>query len=199
MRAFVLAKLSPYGGEAGAASWEQAAVAEHVYEIKKRGDPVAAWHAHLARAVGDVVRGLGAQVQLSRGDAQALVAALQSSDEDLQKEAVRLASERRERAAVLPLIALLKGDDRAARDRAIGALGAIGDLRAVRPLTEVAHFRDVGDLPKILDALAAIGGDEARAYLEFVASGHDNREVRELAKEALGHLDRRQARDLSTR
>jgi hypothetical protein len=59
---------------------------------------------------------------------------------------------------------MLKSEDHALRDRAIGALAAIGDPRAVRPLTEVARFRDLTDLPKVLDALATIGGPEARAY-----------------------------------
>jgi hypothetical protein len=35
------------------------------------------------------------------------------------------------------------------------------------------------------------GGDEARAYLEFVASGHESPEMRDLAKEALSHLEKR--------
>ncbi len=90
------------------------------------------------------------------------------------------------------LVKLLKSEDHDTRDRAIGALQEIGDKRAVRPLTEVARFRDLSDLPKVLDALAAIGGDEARSYLEFVASGHDSVEIRDLAKQALTHLERRQ-------
>jgi len=113
---------------------------------------------------------------------------------------MRLAAERKEAAAVPSLVKRLKSDDHAVRDRAIGALAAIGDTRAVRPLTEVAKFNDLGDLPKVLDALATIGGPEARSYLEFVASGHDSSEMRDLAKEALVHLDRRQAekmRDMS--
>jgi len=89
------------------------------------------------------------------------------------------------------LIRLLRSDDAAMRDRAIGALAAIRDRRAVKPLTEVARFRDVSDLPKVLDAVAAIGGDEARSYLEFVASGHEDLEIREIAKQALGHLEQR--------
>jgi hypothetical protein len=194
MRAFVVAKLTPVGE---GLPFEQAAVAERMYEIKTRGDATAAWRAHAHRAVEDVVRGVGARARLARGDAAGIVAALSGSDEDLRDEAMRVAGERRERAAVPQLIVLLKSEDRAVRDRALGALASIGDPRAVRPLTEVAHFRDVTELPKVLDALSAIGGDEARAYLEFVASGHENPEMRELAKTALSHLERRQ-RDAST-
>jgi hypothetical protein len=188
MRAFVQARATPL--EPNGLTFEQAAVAERVYTLKERGALAEAWRAHAARAVEDVVRGLGERVHLAAGDARALVQALDGPDEDLQKEAVRLAGERRERAAVPSLVAMLKNEDSTARDRAIGALGAIGDARAVRPLTEVARFRDVGDLPKVLDALASIGGPESRAYLEFVASGHEDAEIRELAKQALSHLER---------
>jgi hypothetical protein len=111
----------------------------------------------------------------------------------LREEAIHLAGERREKQAVPSLTKLLKSDDHDLRDAAIGALGAIGDVRAVRPLTEVAQFRDIAELPKILDALARIGGDEARAYLEFVASGHESPEIRDLAKQSLERMARRSA------
>ncbi|HUS63372.1 MAG TPA: HEAT repeat domain-containing protein [Kofleriaceae bacterium] len=198
MRALVSARLTPIGAEVGALGFEQAAVAERTYEIATRGDPGKAWQAHALRAVEDVVRGAGARARLSTSDASGLVAAIDGADEDLREEAIRLAGERKETSAVPSLIKLLKSEDHATRDRAIGALSTIGDPRAVKPLTEVARFRDHSDLPKVLDALAAIGGEESRAYLEFVASGHDNQEIRDLAKQSLTHLERRlKARDVA--
>jgi hypothetical protein len=198
LRALVDAKLSPVGSDPSALSFEQTALAERQYTPGKPGEP--AWQAHAERAIRDCVGGVGARVKLAAGDASAIVAAIDGADDDLREEGMRLAAERKEKNAVPALIRRLKSDDHAARDRAIGALAAIGDARAVRPLTEVAKFNDLSDLPKVLDALATIGGPEARSYLEFVASGHDNPEMRDLAKEALGHLDRRQAeksRDMS--
>jgi hypothetical protein len=194
MRAFVEAKLTPVSGPPDALSFEQAAVAERVYDLDKLGDRGAAFRAHAQRAVEDVVRGVGARAKLGRGTSAELLAALGGSDDDLREEAVRLAGERKEKSAVPALLSQLKSDDRPTRDAAIGALAAIGDPRAVKPLTELAHFRELDELPKILDALSAIGGDEARAYLEFVASGHDNPEMRKLAEEALRHLDARRAK-----
>lgn len=198
LRALVGAKLSPVGGEPGALSFEQTALAERAFEVGKPGEP--AWQAHAERAVRDCVGGVGARAKLAAGDARALVAALEGGDDDLREEATRLAAERREAAAVPALLKQLRSEDHAVRDRAIGALAAIGDARAVRPLTEVAKFNELGDLPKVLDALATIGGPEARSYLEFVASGHESAEMRDLAKEALAHLERREAerrRDMS--
>jgi HEAT repeat protein len=185
LRALVIAKVTPVGGELGALDFEQTAVAEREYALEQLGDPTVAWQAHVERAVSDVVSGVGSRVKLSTASPQALVAALDGQDGDLRQEGARLCAERKERACVMSLVKLLKSEDHDDRDRAIGALQSIGDARAVRPLTEVARFRDLSDLPKILDALAAIGGDEARSYLEFVASGHDSSEIRDLAKQAL--------------
>jgi hypothetical protein len=198
LRALVDARLSPLGGEPGVLTFAQTALAERPFDVGKPGEP--AWQAHAERAVRDCVSGVGARVKLAAGDARAIVAALDGSDEDLRDVAIRLAAERREATAVPSLIRRLKSDDHAVRDRAIGALAAIGDVRAVRPLTEVAKFNELGDLPKVLDALATIGGAEARSYLEFVASGHESAEMRDLAKQALVHLERREAerrRDMS--
>jgi hypothetical protein len=191
LRALVEARLSPVGAEPGALSFEQTALAERAYVPGAPGEP--GWQAHAERAVRDCVAVVGARVKLATGDARALVAAIDGKDDDLRDEAIRMAGDRRESAAVPSLLRRLKSDDHALRDRAIGALAAIGDRRAVRPLTEVAKFNEVTDLPKVLDALATLGGDEARSYLEFVGSGHDSPEIRDLAKEALVHLDRREA------
>jgi HEAT repeat protein len=191
LRALVMARLSPIGAAAGALSFEQTALAEREFVVGAPGEP--AWQAHAERAVQDCVGGVGARVKLASGDARALTAAIDGADDDLRDEAMRLAGDRREGEAVPALIRRLKGEDRAVRDRALGTLATIGDRRAVRPLTEVAKFQDVIDLPKVLDALATIGGPEARAYIEFVASGHESSEIRDLAKQALVHLDRREA------
>jgi len=198
LRALVNARLSPISSDPSALSFEQSALAEHAYTPGTKGEP--AWQAHAEHAIRDCVGGVGARLKLAGGDARVVVAAIDGSDDDLREEAMRLAADRKEKAAVPSLVKLLKSDDHAVRDRAIGALAAIGDARAVRPLTEVAKFNDLSDLPKVLDALATIGGSEARSYLEFVASGHDSAEMRDLAKEALTHLDRRQSernRDMS--
>lgn len=189
MHALIVASLTPLGADPGTLSFEQQALAEKLYAPELVPD----WQGTVDRAVRDCVAGLGARVKLADGNGAAIASAIDGSDEDLREEAMRIAAERRAPEAVPALIKRLKGEDPALRDRAIGALGEIGDARAVRPLTEVAKFYDVNDLPKVLDALATIGGPEARSYLEFVSSGHENPEMRELAKQALAHLDRREA------
>jgi hypothetical protein len=188
LRAYVVAHLMPVGAPIGTQSFDEAAAAERKVDRAHERDR-ALWREHLLRAVGDVLATLGGRVRLWNGPITAILSALSGKDEELREEAILITGERHVSAAVPSLLALIKGADSAVRDRAIGALAAIGDRRAVRPLTELAHFRDLDELPKVLDALSAIGGDEARAYLELVASGHESAEVRELAKRALSHLD----------
>ena len=202
LHAFVAAKLIPVAAEPGALSFEQAAAAEGVYDGDKdsAGGRTQARQRHAEHALEDVVRGLGARLKLAYGSSADLNRALDGKDEDLRDEAMRIASERRDRGLTDQVVKLLKesGSDQATRDRAIGTLGAIGDPRAVHPLTEAAQFRDWSELPKVLDARASIGGPEARAYLEFVATGHESDEIREMAKRALEHLQRHAA-DLGSR
>ena len=97
-------------------------------------------------------------------------------------------------AAVPALLELLKSDDAIARDGAIGALVALRDPRAVKPLTELGQFNDLDMMRRVIDAIGAIGGDEARAYLEMVADGHDVPGVRALAKDALRRMVRREGK-----
>jgi HEAT repeat protein len=89
------------------------------------------------------------------------------------------------------LLELLASPDPSIRDGAIGTLAELRDPRAVKPLTELARFGDHDMMRRIIDAIAAIGGEEARAYLQFVADGHDHPVIRDLARQALERLDRR--------
>lgn len=134
------------------------------------------------RLLGDMLDELGTRLRLYYDAPPIVVAALASRSHEVQLEAIEACGERQLPACTDPILPLLKQDDLDLRDRAIGALGRIGDRRAVRPLTEVTKFGEVDELPKILEALATIGGPEARAYLEFVASGHDQPSIRARAK-----------------
>lgn len=138
-----------------------------------------------ARLLGDVVEETGTRLRLYYDVPSSVVVGLGSASREVQLEAVDACGERKLGACTDPLIAMVRKDDLELRDRAVGALGKIGDKRAVRPLTEVSKFGELDELPKVLDAVAQIGGAEARAYLEFVAAGHDRKEMRELAKKQL--------------
>lgn len=111
---------------------------------------------------------------------------------DLQRliPAVEIAGRRRLAQTVPPLIALLKHREQEVADGAVGALVALGDRRAVKPLTHLSKLSDTARLARILDAIASLGGDEAHSFLEFVASGHDDEDIRFMATEALERMKR---------
>ncbi len=147
---------------------------------------------HAQRAIADVLGGVADDARLRSGDESVLLAALASTDTERRRAAVRAAGDRKSRAVVPKLIGLLKDPSEEVRDATLGALVQIGDPSAVKPMVSDIQFRDVDSMRKILDAVAQIGGREATEYLEFVAEGHDDAEVKAIAKKALERLRRKQ-------
>jgi hypothetical protein len=96
------------------------------------------------------------------------------------------------REEVPVLLDLLQHDHEATRDAALGALIALRERQAVARLTRNRSLRDRREMRKILEAVAILGGEEARDYLSFVADGHEDEEIRKLAADAKGRLERRQ-------
>ena len=111
---------------------------------------------------------------------------------DLQRlvPAVEIAGRRKLSETLPALIALLDHKEQTVSHSAVGALVALGDRRAVPPLTRLSKFSDTARLARILDAIASLGGDEAVSYLEFVASGHEDEDIRFMATEALERMKR---------
>jgi hypothetical protein len=139
---------------------------------------------HLEKAVREAVQGLDEQVRLLRGGNSTLVDALESPEPSVRVAAARELGERRAREAVEPLCSLLRREEGHVGEAAVGALAAIGDRRAVPCLIDWAGD-DEQRLVLVIDPLAAVGGDEARAFLEMVASGHESPGIRRVAEHAL--------------
>lgn len=78
------------------------------------------------------------------------------------------------------------------RDAAITALVALGDAAAVPALTELTDLADKTALTTIVEAVIAIGGDDARDYLSVMAS-HRDPAIAKHAREGIARLDRRAA------
>lgn len=76
------------------------------------------------------------------------------------------------------------------RDAAITALVALGDAEAVPALTELTDLADKTALTTIVEAVIAIGGDDARDYLS-VMSSHRDPSIAQHAREGLARLDKR--------
>ncbi len=154
--------------------------------------------AALEHALADASAALALRDGIRRGDQATVLAALSSEDTDVRVEAFRAMAERHMVSALPRLVELLHSQNHEIRDAAIGGMVELGDRRAVKPLVDMVEFSDLDMMRRIIDAVGMLGGDEARDYLEFVASGHETPAVRELAVEALDRLKRREAKAAGT-
>jgi hypothetical protein len=130
---------------------------------------------------------LAAAVVLTRGDDDAVLAALGSSDAEVRARAVQLAGSRRIRAAAAPIAAMLAapGVDDGTLLQVGGALASIGDPAAAGPMIDALRGRPPAVVGAMLHALGALGGREAEAYLITVREGHPEPSLREIARQAL--------------
>jgi len=76
------------------------------------------------------------------------------------------------------------------RDAAITALVALGDPRSVPALTAIADVGDPVLLTTIVEAVTAIGGEDAHDFVQVIAAHRDPR-IAEHARTALERMDRR--------
>lgn len=102
--------------------------------------------------------------------------------------ALSILAERRNPAALEPLIEKLKSDELDQVRRAIGGLLELRDVRAVPALIEASAAKDDMFQREIVFALGTLGGQEAEAYLQIVADGHDQPLMRASAQQALDEL-----------
>ncbi|HVV86707.1 MAG TPA: hypothetical protein VHE35_26800 [Kofleriaceae bacterium] len=91
------------------------------------------------------------------------------------------------RVALINAIAPHLAGDPDVRDAAIDALVATHDPHAVAPLTAITDVDDEAALIRIIAAVARLGGDDARDYLQVMTSHHD-RAVAFAARKALAAL-----------
>jgi hypothetical protein len=141
----------------------------------------------LERAAQDLI----VKEQIRHADLAAVLKVLDASDAEVRAVAFAAIGDRHLAGALPRLVELLRSPDELVRDGAIGALVALRDRRAVKPLTTLAEFKDLDLMRRIIDAVGTIGGEEAHDYLALVASGHEVPIIRELAQDALGRMDRR--------
>ncbi len=139
------------------------------------------------RAAHDLVE----KEQLRHAELPALLAAVDDPEPEIRQVAYAAIGDRHLAGALPHLVEQLRSPDELVRDGAIGALVALRDRRAVKPLTQLAEFKDLDLMRRIIDAVGAIGGDEAHDYLELVATGHEVPIIRELAQQALARLERK--------
>lgn len=83
------------------------------------------------------------------------------------------------------LMTLLNHKNQDVVDQSIGALVALRYPKAVKKLANLVKFSDSRRLAPLIDAIATLGGQQAKDFLEFVADGHRDGTIRQMAKDAL--------------
>ena len=152
----------------------------------------AAFEGALRLAVSEAALALAYQIEARKKPDTELVRDLSAPDPRLRDYAVRALADRRNPVAVPSLIARLNDESPGVVIRSIGALVAIGDRRAVRPLIELSRRRSPQVVSQILYALGSLGGAEAESFLYTLESGAAEEEVRRAAAEAFADLRRKQ-------
>ncbi len=142
----------------------------------------------LEEAVGRAVRESAALISLEPSADGVLIDKLKDADVAVRDAAVRLLVRRHHKAALPALLERLKADDLDTLRNVVGLLVELRAPEAVNPLIEAAHQRGPVFQREVVFAIGAIGGDDAEAYLDLVASGHEDPLVRASAEQALSEL-----------
>jgi hypothetical protein len=119
---------------------------------------------------------------------ESVLAALSLADPDAVAWALAIVGERRMSEAFDAVVKALEARTPEVRDSAIGALVALGDPRAVQPLAKLAEFSDHDRMRMVIEAVSAIGGRDALEYLEFIASGHPDDDIKQRAEAGIAEI-----------
>jgi hypothetical protein len=193
-RAALRLRIDTRPSELAAAHWNEdvQAGAETQYQTSAKPDRRELFNKLVSRSVDDLLAAYIARQKLWAGDPSALRQALKADAGELQIEAIRVVGEHKISSEAPALLRLLEHPEEGVRDAALGALVELKDRRAVGVLASQRSMRDRREMRKILDAIAVLGGQEAAEYLAFVAEGHDDPEIREIAATARARMKRGQ-------
>lgn len=172
------------------APWDQLMVERPVPEGAQPGEHDGLVAALVSEAIDRVAERLTERERVRAGGDAALAEVL--ADAAAEPSAVRwaldLAAHRRARSLFDQVADKLGAEDAGVRQRAVTALAALGDARAVSVITARVRFDDTESLVVVIDTVAALGGEDARTYLEFVASGHPDDAIRDRARAGLARM-----------
>jgi hypothetical protein len=130
-------------------------------------------------------------LSLLRADNTRLIRSLSAAEPDEQIVALKLLGARKVRKAVPEIGRLLKDSRELVVEVAAEVLSQIGDEKAVGFLIDAIDRRDLRSEVRAIEAMGRIGGEEAQAYLEMTAMGHEVMEVRILSKDLLKRIQER--------
>lgn len=172
--------------------WERAILEQKVAKGEKNIAGEVALN--MERAVAAVGVGLLAKEQLRASTDDEVIKRLADDTYGYRLWALEVVRHRRLRAGFDHVVAFLSHESSELRGAAVGALVAIGDVRAVPHLTKLSSVTDLDVLRSVIEAVSVLGGSEARDYLAYLSSGHPNADIRSLAADALKRVQAESSR-----
>jgi hypothetical protein len=172
------------------APWDQLLAERPVHQSVQPRDHDGLVAALASDAVERLAERLVERERVRAGGEAALAEVL--ADAAAEPSAVRwaldLITHRRVQSLFDQVVEKLDAEAAEVRQRAVTALATLGGVRAVNVITARMRFDDTESLGVVIDTVAALGGEDARAYLEFVASGHPEDDIRARALAALARM-----------
>ncbi len=144
--------------------------------------------AHVASTVEVAGTGILRKEQIRSAPPADVISAVDSEEPEIASWALSVVGDRHLTEGFDSAVAALDASAPEVRDAAIGALVALGDARAVQPLAQLANFSDHDQMRLAIESISAIGGSDALEYLEFVASGHPDDDIKQRAEEGIARI-----------
>ena len=160
------------------------------HEKKKKQRLVKQVSAQLNQAIDLTIQGLIEKERLRVAPARELGEVVARGVE-LSFWALELIAEYRYHRVIDVVVSALQSPNQELADMAITTLVALGEPSSVNALTQLADFQDYQRLRVIIEAVSALGGDDAIEFLDFVSTGHPDSDIKARALEALAELDGR--------
>lgn len=175
----------------------------HRLKVRADGHDVEVMQTAIRSALDDgmglVVREAAALISLESATPDALDAKRKDSDPATREAALRLLVRARDKRALPDLLKRLSSEELDELRSTIGLLVELKAPEAVNPLIEAANQRDLMFQREVVFAVGSIGGSDAEAYLDLVASGHDDALLRASAEQALSELRARNEKNDKSR
>jgi len=155
-------------------------------------DLKAAFDSLLGEALEGAFRDVAMQIKYVSADAKTCEAALTAQHPEERWAALRRLGDLGSKESAQPIIDILDGADELTTAIAVGVLARLKSARAVPVLAKLAEGPSPDRATLIVNALAEIGGPEARKYLELIGASHPNEVIRKLVSDLLAAQEDKQ-------
>ena len=145
----------------------------------------------LEKGISDLTVAVTELLRVAAASPKEWIRGLQAPEQDVQLLSIQLLGKSKEVSGVHPLAVLLSDPRERVAEAAAEALVEIGDRQAVPLIIKSIKRRHLRSEVRAIETIGRLGGDEARAYLEMTAIGHELEEVRRLSRSLLNKLPKR--------